>query len=78
MDKKYVGLEIVTTSAVNLVSLIRGIPGEIHLTFEEGTQAAWLYDLLKSYVKKLIVCDPRKASQNKEDSKARKHWGSWP
>ena len=58
---------IVATSGTNLISLIRGIPGEIHLTFEEGTQAAWLYDILNPYVKRVIVCDPRKASQNQED-----------
>jgi hypothetical protein len=30
------------------------------ITFEEGTSAAWLYDLLKPHVTKVIVCDPRK------------------
>ena len=57
-EGKVVAEGIAATSGANLVSLIRGIPGEVHLTFEEGTQAAWLYDLLKSYVKRLIVCDP--------------------
>jgi hypothetical protein len=63
-EGKIIGEGIVATSRTNLVSLIRGIPGEVHLTFEEGTQAAWLYDLLMPYVKRVIVCDPRKASQN--------------
>jgi transposase len=66
-EGKVIGEGIVATSGTNLISLIRGIPGEIHLTFEEGTQAAWLYDLLKPYVKRVIVCDPRKANQNQED-----------
>ena len=30
------------------------------LTFEEGTWAAWLHDLLKPHVSRLVVCDPRK------------------
>jgi transposase len=30
------------------------------LTFEEGTLAAWLHDLLKPHVSRLVVCDPRK------------------
>jgi hypothetical protein len=30
------------------------------VTFEEGTCAAWLYDLLKTHVGKLLVCNPRK------------------
>ena len=32
----------------------------MQVTFEEGTWAAWLYDLLKPYVAKLVVCDPRR------------------
>jgi len=28
--------------------------------FQEGTSAAWLYDLLKPRVTKVIVCNPRK------------------
>jgi hypothetical protein len=30
------------------------------LTFEEGTLATWLHDLLKPHVSRLVVCDPRK------------------
>jgi transposase len=70
-EGKVVAEGTVATGGTNLVSLIRGIPGEIHLTFEEGTQAAWLYDLLKPCVKTLIVCDPRKANQKQEDKSDR-------
>lgn len=27
--------------------------------FEEGTSAAWFYELLKPHVRKVTVCDPR-------------------
>ena len=30
------------------------------MTFEEGTCAAWLHDLLKPHVARVWVCDPRK------------------
>jgi transposase len=30
------------------------------VTFEEGTCAAWLYDLLKPHVAQLVVCNPRR------------------
>ena len=30
------------------------------MTFEEGTCAAWLHDLLKPHVIQVLVCDPRK------------------
>ena len=41
----------------------------MQVTFEEGTWAAWLYDLLKPHVTKLVVCDPRKNTRqgNKND-----------
>ena len=41
----------------------------MQITFEEGTWATWLYDLLKPHVSKLAVCDPRKNSRqgNKND-----------
>jgi len=40
-------------------------------SFEEGTWAAWLYDLLKPQVAKLAVCDPRKNAQLKEGKQER-------
>jgi transposase len=33
---------------------------DIHVTFEEGTQATWLHDLIYPLVKEVIVCNPRK------------------
>jgi molybdopterin-guanine dinucleotide biosynthesis protein A len=32
----------------------------LSVTFEEGTWAAWLYDLLKPHVARVVVCNPRK------------------
>jgi transposase len=40
------------------------------VTFEEGTSAAWLHDLLKPHVDRLVVCDPRKAALLKDGSKS--------
>jgi hypothetical protein len=34
--------------------------GSLHVTFEEGTWAAWLHDLLKPHVSRVLVSDPRK------------------
>jgi hypothetical protein len=47
-----------------------GLSGEVHVTFEEGTWAAWLYDLLKPYVTKIVVCNPRKNALLKQVSKS--------
>ena len=51
---------IIETKAAAILAFIRGIQGSLWITFEEGTSAAWLYDLLKPHVTKVIVCDPRK------------------
>jgi len=45
------------------------VGGSLHVTFEEGTWAAWLHDLLKPHVAQLLVCDPREhpGKSNKQD-----------
>ena len=40
------------------------------MIFEEGTCAAWLYDLLKPHVAKLVVCNPRKNALLKDGNKS--------
>jgi transposase len=59
---KYIMESIVETKASTLAECVKGLSGTIHLTFEEGTQSAWLYDLLRSHVAECVVCNPR---QNK-------------
>lgn len=51
---------IIETRAWTIVQFLRGLEGSLYVTFEEGTYADWLYDLLTPYVEKLVVCDPRK------------------
>jgi hypothetical protein len=53
---------VIETKANIILDFIHGLRGELSVTFEEGTWAAWLYDLLKPHVTKLVVCDPRKNS----------------
>ena len=43
---------------------------ELSVTFEEATWAAWLYDLLKPHVAKLVVCNPRKNALLKDGNKS--------
>jgi len=51
---------IVETKASSLLQFIHGLQGELHVTWEEGTWAAWLYDLLQPHVHQVLVCDPRR------------------
>ena len=46
-------------SGETIRDFVRGIRGDVHLTFEQGTQAAWLYDLVKPLVSHVVVCNPR-------------------
>ena len=42
------------------------------MTFEETTQAAWLYEVVRTFVAEVIVCDPRRNKLLGEGSKADK------
>jgi len=45
---KIVMESVIETKASMILDFIDGLRGEIHVTFEEGTWSAWLYDLLRS------------------------------
>jgi hypothetical protein len=55
-EGKVVMESIIETKASTILQCIQGVHGDLHVTFEEGTWAAWLYDLLKPHVTKLVVC----------------------
>jgi len=61
---------VLETKAATIVEFIQGLHGGISVTFEEGTSAAWLHDLLKPHVSHLVVCDPRKNALLKDGSKS--------
>src|SRR6476620_7296812 len=61
---------VIETKASMIVQFIDGLRGEVQVTFEEGTSAAWLYDLLKPHVSKLVVCDPRKNKSMREGNQS--------
>jgi transposase len=61
---------IIETKANTILQFFRGVSGSLHVTFEEGTWAAWLYDLLKPHVTQLVVCNPRRNALLKEGSKS--------
>jgi hypothetical protein len=60
---------VIETKASIILDFIHGLRGELQVTFEEGTWATWLYDLLRPHFSKLVVGDPRKNSRqgNKND-----------
>jgi transposase len=59
-DGKLVIESIIETSASTVLDFLKGLRGQLEVTFEEGTHAAWLYDVLHKTKARIIVCDPRK------------------
>jgi transposase len=60
---------VIETKAATILDFMRGMRGTLLVTFEEGTSAAWLHDLLKPHVAKVVVCDPRKNTLLKAGNK---------
>ena len=60
---------ILETKSATILQFIHGLRGSLHVTFEEGTWAAWLYDLLKPHASEVLVCDPRKYRLRKVGNK---------
>jgi hypothetical protein len=60
----------IETKASTMLDFLKGLRGSLHVTFEEGTWAAWLYDLIKPHVTELVVCNPRRNALLKEGSKS--------
>jgi len=48
------------TKAETILEFVHGLRGSLHVSFEEGTCAAWLHDFLKPHVTEVLVCDSRK------------------
>src|SRR5467141_1568762 len=67
---KVVMESILETKAATILEFLAGLRGTLSVTFEEGTWAAWLYDLLKPHVTKVVVCNPRKNALLKDGNKS--------
>src|SRR5271156_1278339 len=63
---------IIEIKASTILQFFQGLSGSLHVTLEEGTWAAWLYDVLKPHVAELVVCNPRRNALLKEGSKSDK------
>ena len=53
---------VIETKASTILQFIDGLRADVHVTFEEGTWAAWLDDLLKPHVTEVVVCNPPKTA----------------
>jgi hypothetical protein len=60
---------ILETKTETILQFLRGLRGSLQVAFEEGTWAAWLHDLLKPHITRVVVCDPRKLALGKIKNK---------
>ena len=58
---------VIETNGQALIEAIRTIPGRKHLCLEEGTQSAWLYEILQPHVHELVVTTVPKSRGKKSD-----------
>ena len=60
---------VIKTDAQAVRDFLRGLSGQIHLTFEEGTHSQWLFELARPLVADLVVCNAKHSSSigNKSD-----------
>jgi hypothetical protein len=57
---------IIETEGSTILDFLESQRGTLHVAFEEGTQAAWLYDLIQPRVASVTVCDPRKIVRQRQ------------
>ena len=58
------------TEAKVIQEFFKMLTGTVHVTFEEGAQAAWLYELISPLVAEVVVCNPRENKLLKAGNKS--------
>ncbi len=60
---------VVETNGRALVEAVKGIGGRVHVCLEEGTQSAWLYELLKPHAAEVVVAVAPERKGPKDDQR---------
>lgn len=68
-EGKLVMESVIATKAAAIIDLLKGLRGRVHVAFEEGTQSAWLYDVVVRQVAQVVVCNGRKNALLKSGNK---------
>jgi transposase len=56
---KVVMESVIETGAERVRAFLKQLRGKVYVTFEEGTQANWLHDVVRPLVTEVVVCEPR-------------------
>ena len=60
--------DVVETNGAALVHYLKGLAGRKHLCLEEGTQSAWLHEILLPHVDELVVAGISQSRGQKSDA----------
>lgn len=63
---RVVGQGVFATSEQNVVSFLKGVSGETHVTFEECSLSEWLYEVMHPHCAELVVCNAREVHTKKQ------------
>jgi transposase len=66
---KRLGSHVVETNGQALVEQLKTIPGEKHVCLEEGTQSAWLYEILSPHAEEVVVAMVSESRGQKDDQR---------
>lgn len=56
---KLISQTVVETATQAVRDVLHSLRGEVHVTFEEGNHAAWLYDIVEPLVKRVVACNAK-------------------
>jgi transposase len=66
---KRLGSHVVETHGQALIEQLKTIPGEKHVCLEEGTQSAWLYEILSPHAEEVVVAMVSESRGQKDDQR---------
>lgn len=67
---KLVSQSVIETSTQAVRHFLTSLRGEVHVTFEEGNHAAWLFDVVEPLVKHVVACNPKSNRKHMEGSRS--------
>jgi len=66
---KRLGSYVVETNGQALVEQLKTIPGNKHVCLEEGTQSAWIYEILSPHAEEVVVAMVSESRGQKDDQR---------
>jgi transposase len=66
---KRIGSHVVETNGQALVEQLKTIPGYKHVVLEEGTQSAWIYEILRPHAAEVVVAMVSESRGQKSDER---------